>query len=90
MRAAIRLGVVSGLALAFAGVPGWGFAEDEETKPVPVEAAPKEKAPCEISDPCVDVLPGAPGMEPEPDQAIVEGAGEKAHREWVESIWITP
>jgi hypothetical protein len=93
MRRAIRLGVVAGLALAFAGVPGSGFAQDEEvTKAAPTskEAAPKTKGTCEVSDPCEDVTPGAASMEPEPDQVIVEGPGTKAHREWVESIWNSP
>jgi len=91
MRRAIRAGIVVGLALAFAGVPGTGFAQDETvTTPASQEAAAKAKGPCEVSDPCEDVNLGAASMEPEPDQAIEEGPGTKAHREWVESVWNTP
>ena len=94
MRRAIRAGIVVGLALAFAGVPGTGFAQDETvtkpTTPENQEAAAKAKGPCEVSDPCEDISLGAASMDPEPDQAIQEGPGTKAHREWVESIWNTP
>lgn len=92
MRRAIRAGIVVGLALAFAGIPGGGFAQDETVlAPAPAnkEAAAKPDVKCEVSDPCEDVM-GAASMEPEPDQAIVEDPGTKAHREWVESIWNTP
>jgi hypothetical protein len=92
MRRAIRAGIVVGLALAFAGIPGGGFAQDETVlAPAPAgsEVAPKPDVKCEVSDPCEDVM-GAASMEPEPDQAIVEDPGTKAHREWVESIWNTP
>jgi hypothetical protein len=91
MRRAIRAGIVVGLALAFAGVPGTGFAQDETvTTPESQEAAAKAKGPCEVSDPCEDINLGAASMEPEPDQAIEEAPGTKAHREWVESVWNTP
>jgi hypothetical protein len=92
MRRTIRAGVVVGLALALAGIPGGGFAQDETVlapAPATKEVAPKPDAKCEVSDPCEDVM-GAASMEPEPDQAIVEDPGTKAHRDWVESIWNTP
>jgi hypothetical protein len=93
MRWAIRAGIVVGLGLALAGVPGKGFAQDESlmaTTPANREAAAKAEGPCEVSDPCEDINLGAASMEPEPDQAIQEDPGTKAHREWVESIWNTP
>jgi len=93
MRRTIRVGIVAGLALALAGIPAGAIAQDETVitpAPATAEAAPKAKVPCEVSDPCMDVNPGAASMEPEPDQAIAEDAGTKAHREWVESVWNTP
>jgi len=92
MRRAIRAAIVVGLALAFAGLPGSGFAQDESLitpAPATAEVSPKADVTCAVSDPCEDVM-GAASMEPEPDQAIVEDPGTKAHREWVESIWSTP
>jgi len=93
MRRAIRAGIVVGLGLALAGVPsGVGLAQEEsETTPAPeVKDARNTKAGAvhEVSDPCEDIAPGAASMEPE--QAIEEDPGTKAHREWVESIWNTP
>jgi len=94
MRRVIRLGVVVGMALAFAGVPGGGFAQDEDViGPAPALEGkegqnPKTGAVCKVSDPCEDIAPGAASMEPE--QAIVVGPGTNAHRDWVESIWNTP
>jgi len=84
MRRAIRAGIVVVLALAVAGIPGSGSGQEETEV-----AAAKASVPCEVSDPCADVM-GAPSMEPEPDQAVEEGPGTQAHREWVESIWNTP
>jgi hypothetical protein len=91
MKTAIRSAVVVGLALALAGVPGGGGAQDEEivkhTHPTEVKQSSKPVGTCEVSDPCEDIAPGAASMEP--DQAVEEDPGTKAHREWVESIWTT-
>jgi hypothetical protein len=93
MRRVIRWAVAVGLALAFAGVPGGGFAQDEQViQPAPPREGAKEsvkpQGTCEVSDPCEDVSVGAAAMEP--DQALEVDPGTKAHADWVESIWNTP
>jgi hypothetical protein len=92
MSPAIRRAVVLGLVLAFAGVPGAGGAQDEEvvkhTHPTEVKESSKPVGTCEVSDPCEDISTGAAAMEP--DQAIEEDPGTKAHKAWVESIWTAP
>jgi hypothetical protein len=92
MRRAIRWAVTVGVALAFAGVPGGGFAQDEDvvrpaTPRASAETSVKPQGTCEVSDPCEDIATGAASMEP--DQAVVEDPGTRAHRDWVESIWTT-
>jgi hypothetical protein len=92
MTPAIRRAVVAGLALALGGVPGSAWAQDEEivkhTHPTEVKQSSKPVGTCEVSDPCEDIAPGAASMEP--DQAIEEDPGTKAHKIWVESIWNAP
>ena len=44
--------------------------------------------PCKVSDPCVDVNPGA--ASPEPPQEVESEVHDKAQGESITSIWTTP
>ncbi|HQR29193.1 MAG TPA: hypothetical protein PLL32_02210 [Anaeromyxobacteraceae bacterium] len=83
MKRAIRLAVMAGLSLAFAGA---ALAQEEQESSRPVPAAE-----CKPSDPCTDIEPGAASKEPEQaleDPAEVEAS--RAHQKWVEEIWTSP
>jgi hypothetical protein len=85
MRSAIRLGVIAA-AVFGASVIGVGVRADDPYSANQTAAQDEATTPTE---PSKDVFePGAASMEPE--QAIEEDAGNKAHEAWVESIHNSP
>ena len=86
MKRAIRAGVIVVAALAFTGIPGHALAD--ETPAAGDTAAKVADVPCKVSDPCVDVNPGA--ASPEPPQEVESEVHDKAQGEWITSIWTTP
>jgi hypothetical protein len=89
MKRAIRLAVMAGLALAFAGVSTVVLAQEEgENGKASTVVTCEEGAP---SDPCKDIEPGAASMEPRQaleDPAKIEESA--AHKKWLEEIWNSP
>jgi hypothetical protein len=85
----MRMSLVVGLALAFAGVPSRLLAQ-EEAETIPRGPTPEVvKESQEARPPAKDgVEPGAASAEPE--QEVGEDPGAKAYRDWVESIWSAP
>ena len=89
MRRSIRLAVMAGLALAFAGVSTAVLAQEEgeNGRAAKVETCAEGKP----SDPCTDIEPGAASMEPKQaleDPASVEESS--AHQKWLEEILELP
>jgi hypothetical protein len=89
MKRSIRLAVMAGLALAFAGVSTVVLAQEEgeNGRAAKVETCAEGKP----SDPCTDIEPGAASMEPAQaleDPASVEQS--EAHKKWLEEIWNSP
>jgi len=89
MRRAIRASIFAAVAMAFVAVPTAGFAQEEQESEAAAAAAkaPKAEVPCKVSDPCVDVNGAA---SPEPPQEIESEVHNRAHQEWVDSIWTGP
>jgi hypothetical protein len=90
MKRAIRLAVMAGLALAFAGVSTVVLAQEEgeNGRASTAVTCEEEGTP---SDPCADVEPGAASMEPQQaleDPAKIEESA--AHKRWLEEIWNSP
>ena len=90
MKRSIRLAVVAGAALAFAGVAAGSVAQ-EECESIHAQATSTSTDEAKPADPCADIEPGAASMEPSQaleDPPVVEES--RAHEKWVEEIWNSP
>jgi hypothetical protein len=86
MRSTIRLGVIVAVTLASSAAWSGPRADDGKNATYGITESEDATAPAQ---PSKDVFePGAASAEPA--QAIEEAPGTHAHREWVESIWISP
>jgi hypothetical protein len=80
MKHGIRLAVLSGLAIAFAGAPTYAIAQDDPVGDQSADSKTDE-----------GVAPGAAAMEPE--QALIDDPAYEisdAHQAWLDSIWNSP